>query len=342
MKIHRNVIGFLALAGMACAATAQDAGLLLVDSTADRVMLLSAQDGSIINPDFITETALGIVMETPKEALVVNNEIWITDQVADRVFRVSLDGTTSLGDFGTGQLDNVRGLEVIGDKAFVCNDGSVINPNSIVVFDLAGTFQSAFVTGASPFDAYQFNGELLVVDGTDNNVERFDPVTGNLLGEIIAAGPMVFPQQIVLTPTSTLLVAGFSPPTGFFEFDTAGTLLNTYVAGTSCRAAYPLGNGNILYVGGGGAGGFIRSIDPVTGDITVIQNGGITPQYVNPIGLVTPCYPDCDADGTLSVDDFICFQTFFALGDPYADCDDDGVLSVDDFICFQTFFAVGC
>jgi DNA-binding beta-propeller fold protein YncE len=26
----------------------------------------------------------------------------------------------------------------------------------------------------------------------------------------------------------------------------------------------------------------------------------------------------------------------------YADCDGDGVLSIDDFICFQTFFAIGC
>ncbi len=55
-----------------------------------------------------------------------------------------------------------------------------------------------------------------------------------------------------------------------------------------------------------------------------------------------PCYPDCDASGVLTIDDFICFQTFFAIGDPYADCDASGNLSIDDFICFQTFFAIGC
>ncbi len=54
------------------------------------------------------------------------------------------------------------------------------------------------------------------------------------------------------------------------------------------------------------------------------------------------CYPDCDGDSALSIDDFICFQTFFALGDLYADCDESGDLSIDDFICFQTFFAIGC
>ncbi len=54
------------------------------------------------------------------------------------------------------------------------------------------------------------------------------------------------------------------------------------------------------------------------------------------------CYADCDGTGDLSIDDFNCFQTFFALGDPYVDCDGDSALSIDDFICFQTFFAIGC
>jgi hypothetical protein len=54
------------------------------------------------------------------------------------------------------------------------------------------------------------------------------------------------------------------------------------------------------------------------------------------------CYADCDGGGSLNIDDFICFQTFFALGDPFADCDGGGSLNIDDFICFQTFFALGC
>ncbi len=54
------------------------------------------------------------------------------------------------------------------------------------------------------------------------------------------------------------------------------------------------------------------------------------------------CYADCDANGSLAIDDFICFQTLFAIGDPAADCDGDTLLSIDDFICFQTMFAIGC
>ncbi len=63
---------------------------------------------------------------------------------------------------------------------------------------------------------------------------------------------------------------------------------------------------------------------------------------VDPDPCKDACYQECECDGMLTIDDFICFQTMFALGDPYADCDGTGVLTVDDFICYQTFFAIGC
>ena len=54
------------------------------------------------------------------------------------------------------------------------------------------------------------------------------------------------------------------------------------------------------------------------------------------------CYADCNADGTLNLSDFGCFQTRFALSDARADCNQDGVLNLSDFGCFQTKFALGC
>jgi len=56
----------------------------------------------------------------------------------------------------------------------------------------------------------------------------------------------------------------------------------------------------------------------------------------------SPCVIDCDDNGSLNIDDFICYQTLFALDDPAADCDGDGTLLIDDFICFQTAFVLGC
>ncbi len=54
------------------------------------------------------------------------------------------------------------------------------------------------------------------------------------------------------------------------------------------------------------------------------------------------CFADCDNDAQLNIDDFVCFQTQFAIGDPAADCDEDSILTIDDFICFQTLYAIGC
>ncbi len=82
------------------------------------------------------------------------------------------------------------------------------------------------------------------------------------------------------------------------------------------------------------------------------QSGGWADGDVNGDGTVTQadltiisgcgCYPDCDGNAALNVNDYICFQTKFALGDPYADCDNNGVRNVNDYICFQTKFALGC
>ncbi len=71
-------------------------------------------------------------------------------------------------------------------------------------------------------------------------------------------------------------------------------------------------------------------------------NLGFYSGYVlKPIGTGA-CTADCDESGSLTIDDFICFQTLFAIADPTADCDASGDLSIDDFICFQTLFALGC
>jgi probable HAF family extracellular repeat protein len=64
--------------------------------------------------------------------------------------------------------------------------------------------------------------------------------------------------------------------------------------------------------------------------------------WVATVSATASCVPDCDGSAKLDIDDFICFQTYFAIGDAKADCDASGTLDIDDFICFQTFFALGC
>ncbi len=78
----------------------------------------------------------------------------------------------------------------------------------------------------------------------------------------------------------------------------------------------------------------------------MIEKGPIgASDLVGPITVIgdgPSCYADCDASGVLEIDDFICFQTTYAVGSPGADCDQRGGLDIDDFICFQTQYAIGC
>ena len=69
-------------------------------------------------------------------------------------------------------------------------------------------------------------------------------------------------------------------------------------------------------------------------------------RQIYPIARV--CQANCDESTNppiLNVNDFLCFQTRFAQGDPYANCDastSPPILNVNDFLCFQTKFAQGC
>ncbi|MFM9996641.1 MAG: GC-type dockerin domain-anchored protein [Phycisphaerales bacterium] len=54
------------------------------------------------------------------------------------------------------------------------------------------------------------------------------------------------------------------------------------------------------------------------------------------------CYPDCNADGALTVADFGCFQGKYVTGNSYADCNGNGSLTVADFGCFQGKYVTGC
>ncbi|UYV13537.1 MAG: FG-GAP repeat protein [Phycisphaera sp.] len=54
------------------------------------------------------------------------------------------------------------------------------------------------------------------------------------------------------------------------------------------------------------------------------------------------CAPDLDADGALTIFDFLTFLNLFQAGDPIADFDGDGELTIFDFLAFQTAFDAGC
>jgi hypothetical protein len=86
-------------------------------------------------------------------------------------------------------------------------------------------------------------------------------------------------------------------------------------------------------------------------DGETLAGTGLTNFFVDDVSLVgsgPACYPNCDSSTTvpfLNVQDFSCFLTKYASGNPYANCDNSTVpptLNVQDFSCFLVKYATGC
>lgn len=85
MNLRAPALTAALLAGLATFGNAAEY-LMIPDSsstTGRRVMLFSPIDGSLVSPNFINLNAL-TGASTPKHALQVGGEIWVSDQVADR------------------------------------------------------------------------------------------------------------------------------------------------------------------------------------------------------------------------------------------------------------------
>ncbi|MFG0286101.1 MAG: GC-type dockerin domain-anchored protein [Phycisphaerales bacterium JB039] len=63
---------------------------------------------------------------------------------------------------------------------------------------------------------------------------------------------------------------------------------------------------------------------------------------VNQLLWLLDCQADLDADGALTLFDFLTFQNLFAAGDLEADFAFDGTLDLFDFLEFQSQFEIGC
>ncbi|MEQ8845705.1 MAG: S8 family serine peptidase [Phycisphaerales bacterium] len=81
-----------------------------------------------------------------------------------------------------------------------------------------------------------------------------------------------------------------------------------------------------------GAPGF----DPVFG------HGRIDAFEAVSAALAGSCAADFDGDGSLTLFDFLAFQSAFGAGDARADFDGDGSLTLFDFLAFQSAFDAGC
>ncbi len=250
--MSRTLLTIVAGASMAAGAGAAEAQYLMMpDSTNNVMVLFDPTDGSVVNSNYFA-----LAGGTTVHAMQVGSEIWVSEQIGDRISRWDILGN-SLGAI-SGGLDNIRGMGRIGDRVYVTNAGTGNGAPgaAVVMFDTAGTNLGSFSTvglAPSPFGILAHQGGMLVSSSSaDDDIHRFD-LSGNSLGAFHNSASISFVEQLAHAANGNVLAAGFSTPAGVYELDAdTGAIVSSF-AGSGVRGVRQLGNGNIMWTNGSGA-----------------------------------------------------------------------------------------
>ncbi len=239
-----------------------EGGLLLIpESTNKRVMAFDPITGDLYDADFIPADEVNL--STPIQAALHpdGNSILVSDQIEDGILQYDLEGNfmgwfAPAGGVNNAILDNVRGWCIKADGNILVTVGSGSNEDAIAEFDATGNSVGNFIAPNSalmdgPFDVIyrDVQDDYLVTGLTSDAVHQYDNA-GVYIGDL--ATGINFPEQVSETPSGNLLVAGFSPPSGIYEYTSDGTYVGYYNLYTGLRGVYELGNGNILLTNGSG------------------------------------------------------------------------------------------
>jgi hypothetical protein len=282
--IYKKVLLVLLLCLFGSGVFSQPQGdYLAVIGTADavkKVVLFNFEDGTLAYDDFFDLTAYDV--GTIKHVIRVGDEFWVSDQTKDVVHRLDIDGNL-LGKIGeSGGLDNLRGMRIIGDHVWLCNDGVQNNApgKAIVQLSMEGEILGNFAVDGSPWAIWSLENENALISfatfgSFPSQIGEFSQA-GSYLGAWNQPGELNFIQQISRKQNGNYLASSFSNaasgyPSGVHEFNPNGSYLTT-VGGTSgggARGNWELGNGNIMWTNASG----IHIADILSGTSTLIYSG---------------------------------------------------------------------
>ena len=260
------VAGAVLLASWLPAEVSAQNVLIMPDNVNNRLVAFNPVNGAVLNSNMF---ALG--GGTPIHAIQVGNEIWVSEQIGDRVSRWDFSGNF-LGAI-TG-LDNVRGMALVGNTVYVTNAGTANGApgNAVVMYSTTGTLMGSFNTTAfapSPFAVLGHQGGLLVASSSANDdIHRFT-LTGTSVGTFHNSASLNFVEQLAFASNGTILAAGFSSNNIVFLDPNNGNILNSFTA-SGARGVFQLGNGNILWTSG--LGTFVYDVG--TNTSTLVYSGG--------------------------------------------------------------------
>lgn len=241
--------------------------VMMPDSTNNRIVLFDPFDGSVLNTNYF-----GLAGGTPLHAMQVGNEIWVSEQIGDRLSRWDLTGG-SLGAV-SGGLDNVRGMGLIGGKVYATNAGTGNGApgNAIVSFDTNGNPLGNFSTvglAPSPFSILESTGGMLVGSSSANDDIHEFTLSGTSVRTFHNSTSLNFVEQLDYDAAGNVLAASFSSNIVATLNLGDGSIMSSFPA-SGARGVYQLGNGNILWSNGSGA--FVFNTG--SGGSTQVYTGG--------------------------------------------------------------------
>lgn len=244
--------------------------VLMPDSTNNRLVAFNAADGSVVDANLFA-----LAEGTPIHAIKIGGEIWVSEQIGDRISRWLFDGTPIGAVGASGGLDNIRGMALLPDGVLVTNAGTANGaPGAgIVRVGLNGNILGSVATSAtssSPFAILLRATDRLVASSAANDdVHRYDTALATL-GTFHNSTTLNFAQQMDVALNGEILVAGFGS-NNIVRLNAATGDVISSIPAAGARGVLQLANGNILW--SSAAGAFVYDVSTQT-SAQVYTGGG--------------------------------------------------------------------
>ena len=329
---HRHSLSRVALAVAALAVAVAN-----TTAIAQRAIVFSSGCGTPRGADRMYEVDLQIGAMTDLGEWI-ECDIEALEFVGDRLIASSETSTTTSGGFFDYSVSPGVSIGTLARRSGVDHD-LALDPTTDVLYALHGA--ELFDTSASWLYTISQDTWLPTLVGSDRSVFT-DSIAINRRGEAFAIDS-VFEQRLYSVDLATGDLSSIA---------TIDIPFCCGVSGLNAAIDFDDQNDDLLWmVIGGTRSNFSRvfTIDVASGETTFIANldpviPGRNGFDVDSLAIIpaAKCIADFDRDGSLTVFDFLAFQTAFDAGITSADIDEDGRLTIFDFLAFQTAFDAGC
>ncbi len=272
-----------------------------------KIVLFNPDDGSLAIDNYIILETFDV--GTVKHVMKVQEELWISDQTKDKIYRFDTEGNL-LGAIGeTGGLDNIRGMQIINGQVWVSNAGTNNGApgKAVVQVDFDGTITGNFLVDGSPWSFLPYGNDHVLISFSNSGsfssqIAEYD-FSGNYISPWNLPGELNFIQQINEMTNGDYLASSFSNATsgyssGVHRYDSDGNYIATIggTTGGSARGNMELGDGNIMWTNNQG----VNIANTGSGTSTVVYAGSF--QFLEKITFGPPVILDPPTDLTAELD----------------------------------------